>query len=390
MNYLDSARLAAAFQMAGHEPAASEDEADIVFVNSCTVTARADQQTRQQSRQVERKEKQLALFGCGPKVKKEEWQKQFPGALVFADEGDILRHFGILEADLPELPAGTRTRLPIAIQTGCDNHCTFCITRIARGASRDFAAEAIVRQVKRAVYVGFQEVVLTGIQLAGWGCGDTEKSPHDTGLPRLIRQILAETALPRLRLSSLGPQFLTDEFFEVYKDERVCDHLHLSVQSGSPAVLRAMNRGHGVDEVYRAAEKAKKARPDTALTADLIVGFPGETASDFAETCQMAATIGFAKIHVFPFSPRAGTGAARFANQIAPAEKKRRALALREQGDRLRENFLSSQTGKQKAVLFEEKGTGLTTNYIRINGTGKRPGSIETVELTAANILAAV
>jgi len=365
MNFLDSARVSAALQTGGHTQTKDEEDADVIFVNSCTVTSRADRQSRQETSHAERLRKKVAVFGCGPKVDPEKWSTRFPKALIFQSDTDILAHFGILEDEL-DFPLHDRTRVPIAIQTGCDNTCTFCITRIARGKTQDFPLKSILRQVQRAEESGIQEVVLTGIQLASWGCGDSAKNPTGSKLPYLLNTILDQTKIQRIRMSSLGPQFIQDDFFEVFQNPRICDHLHLSIQSGSPEILRKMNRGHGVEEVYEIAKKAKQTRANVALTADMIVGFPGETKKDFGNSVQLARDIGLSKIHVFPFSPRSGTGAENFPDQISSGVKKERAKRLRDEGKRLRNTFISGQMGKKVEVLVEEKKTGYSKNYIRL------------------------
>ncbi len=385
MNALDSARIGAALLTAGLQQASDEAEADIVFVNSCTVTAKADRQSRQEAHRIARQQKQLIIFGCGPRVEAEKWRRGFPNALVFREESDILSHFGISEDEF-EFPLADRTRLPVAIQTGCDNKCTFCITRIARGKAIDFPPESIIRQIKRAESIGIQEVVLTGIQLASWGCSDSEKHPQTSKLPELLNKILEQTSIPRIRMSSLGPQFLQDGFFAVLRDPRICDHLHLSVQSGSPTVLQRMNRGHGIKEVFRIAEHARAVRPDIALTCDLIVGFPGETDAEFAETLALVEAVGFAKLHVFPFSPRQGTGAANFPDQVPADVKKQRAEILRTKGDDLRQCYIDSQLGKIARVLVEEGNSGISSNYLRLRTGSARRGQIVPVSILPQNL----
>jgi threonylcarbamoyladenosine tRNA methylthiotransferase MtaB len=380
MNYLDSARIQAALETAGHQKAQDESKADVVFVNSCTVTRRADRQSRQEAHHAQKNDKKVVIFGCGPKVDAEKWKENFSEALVFQTEKELVEHFGILEDEL-EFPLSDRTRLPVAIQTGCDNKCTFCITRIARGKTEDFPLEGILRQVKRAEEMGVQEIVLTGIQLASWGCGNSEKYPEKSRLPELLNEILQQTNIPRIRMSSLGPQFLHEDFFDVFQNPRICDHLHLSVQSGSPNILRKMNRGHLDTEIYHISERAKKVRPNVAITADIIAGFPGESEEDFLQSVKMAEQIGFAKLHVFPFSPREGTGAANFPEQISAPIKKERARMLREKADLLRKKFIADQVGKTVEVLIEENESGLSKNYIRVKVPGSKAGKIHSVTL---------
>jgi threonylcarbamoyladenosine tRNA methylthiotransferase MtaB len=386
MNWLDSARLAAALQTAGHRQSADETDADYVFVNTCTVTAEADRKSRQTVNKAKHSQKQVAVMGCGPRVDTGIWQQQSGDALIFADEAEMLAHFGV-EADTLQLPLGSRTRLPVAIQTGCDNLCTFCITRVARGQHRNLDAEDIVNQINLALEHDIHEVVLTGINLAAWGC-ENSNHPEQARLHELLETILTRTEMPRIRLSSLGPQFIQPGFFDVYQDERICDYLHISLQSGSEGVLERMVRGHGTEEVYRIAERARAARPGTAIAADVIAGFPGESDAEHRETLAFLEAIGFAKLHVFPYSTREGTPAAALSGQIAQEIKKARAGEIRELARTMRKAFLNSQMGKSFNVLVEGSGNnGLSTNYIRMQVENARMGDIRKVKLTQDSLV---
>lgn len=379
MNWLDSARLRAALVAAGHTPATAEAEADCVLVNSCTVTAEADRKSRQAANAAGRRAPGVAVFGCGPRADAARWRDSASGE-VFDSEAELLRRFGA-DPDAVPFPVDARTRLPVAVQTGCDNRCTFCITRLARGAHSSVAAGTVVEQVRQAQELGVKEVVLTGINLAAWGAGDSNDA-SGARLHALLDELLRRTAIPRIRLSSLGPQYLGPVFFEAFADPRVCPHLHLSVQSGSPAVLERMDRGHGVEEVLAAAEAARTVRPETAVTADLIVGFPGESEQAFEETITLARTAALAQLHVFPYSAREGTPAAAFAPAVPKAEVKARAKALREVGRELRDAFLERQWGREVEVLAEARGTGLTGNYIRVYNGGLAQGALGRLTLT--------
>lgn len=383
MNWLDSARLSAALSSAGHIPVHAEAEADFVLVNSCTVTAQADRKSRQQANAARRAQRQVAVLGCGVRVDAQGYREQLPDTLVFDSEQRLLDYFGV-EQDCDPLPLNTRTRLPIAIQTGCDDVCTFCITRIARGAHRNLALESIVRQIRHAEDLGLQEIVLTGINLAAWGCEDTRR-PEQARLHELLAVSLRQTEIPRIRLSSLGPQYLHPGFFDVLAEERICDYLHVSVQSGSPTVLQRMARGHGVAEVLKVAERARAVRPGVGLAADMIVGFPGETDAEFHETLDTVQTVGFSKLHVFPFSPRDGTPAAQAQDQLATEVKKPRAAELRALGDRLRRQFVEDQWGATRTVLVEQNEIGLTPNYLRVAVPGAGEGELRPMRLTPGN-----
>ncbi len=376
MNWLDSARLAAALQSAGNVAVNDEEEADYIFVNTCTVTSEADRKSRQTVNRAGQMQKQVAVMGCGPRVDQSDWQVQNDSALIFGDESEMLAHFGVEQNELL-LPLNSRTRLPVAIQTGCDNECSFCITRIARGAHRNLPTEAIIHQINQAYESGVREVVLTGINLAAWGCEDSRK-PQQARLYELLQAILQGTDMPRIRLSSIGPEYIQPAFFDVYADERICDYLHISLQSGSDSVLKRMQRGHGTKEVEWIAERARAVRPDTALAADIIAGFPGETDAEHRETLAFIEKLQFAKLHVFPYSVREGTPAAEMP-QLSQELKKARAAEIRELASTLRKDFIESQLGKTHRVLVEGNGTGLSGNYLRLPTGNAVPGEIISV-----------
>ena len=383
MNGLDSARLRAALLHGGHEEAGREEEADYVVVNSCTVTAEADRKSRQAVNAAGRRRQRVAVTGCGPRVDPERWHQQ-AGDAVFPSGEALLDHLGAPVDALP-FPVHGRTRAPVAVQQGCDNRCSFCITRLARGAHRSLPAEEVVAQVRQAEAAGAREVVLTGINLAAWGAEDSNAAAA-ARLHELLEAVLGGTTIPRIRLSSLGPQYLGPGFFRVFADPRICDYLHLSVQSGSPEVLRRMDRGHGVEEVLEAARAARRVRPDVAVAADLIVGFPGESEADFEQTRALAEEAGLAKLHVFPYSARAGTPAAEWGPVVAAPEKKRRAARLRETGRGLRRAFLQRQYGRPAEVLAEAGGTGLTGNYIRVHTAGSPAGRLHRLTVTPEQV----
>ena len=383
MNLLDSARVAAALCDAGHEQVASEVEADVVLVNSCTVTAESDRKSRRAAHAAQRDGKRVAVLGCGPRVDLKAWKRAVAGGEVYGSEQELCGSFGATEGGRY---VHHRTRLPVAIQHGCDNECAYCITRVARGPHRSVPQEEVLRAVRQVAASGGHEVVLTGVNLAAWGCSLTTR-PSESRLALLLRSILRDTPVGRVRLSSLGPEFLDHRFFEVFADERMCDHLHLSVQSGSLSVLRKMGRGHGVVEVELAASRAREARPDVALTADFIVGFPGESEDDFCQTLQLAERVGFAQLHVFPFSPREGTLAYGLPDPVPAGEKKQRAARLTALGRTLREQFLRSQDGRRVQALVLRDGTAITSNYVRLRGARGERGSLVDVVIDVRHVV---
>ena len=385
MNWLDSARLAAGLQAAGHQQVSDEAEAEQVFVNTCTVTSEAERKSRQTVKQVQHGPTQVAVMGCSPRVSNNVWIAQ-ENQQVFLSQHDLFRHYGI-DPDEERLPLHSRTRLPVAIQTGCDNICSFCITRVARGEHRNLPARSVITQIRQAHEHGIQEVILTGINLAAWGC-DNSRRPEQARLHQLLEQILEQTEMPRIRISSIGPQFIQAGFWDVYSDPRLCDHLHISLQSGSADVLRRMVRDHGVDEVASLAEQARSKRPHTALMADIIAGFPGETEGEHQQGYDFLRQTGFSRLHVFPFSARQGTPAAELAGQLDKPTKQRRASELRQLSKQQWQGFVRDQLGKTAAVLVESSGRqGLSTNHIRVKLDEAMMGEIHHIRLAKENII---
>lgn len=385
MNQLDSARVRAALSQAGFDPVDSEQQADYVLVNSCTVTAHSDRKSRRAVNSALKENREVAVMGCSVRANQQEWQQRFPAIDLFPSQDELLDHLGIYDQEVP-FPITSRTRLPVAIQNGCDDTCSFCITRFARGPHTSYDAAKIIEHINDAYDKGVREVVLTGINLAAWGSANSKTQPRQNRLAELLQDLLDKTAMPRIRLSSLGPQYLDDDFFSVFADARICDHLHLSIQSGSPSVLARMQRGHDDEDVYRVTEQARQVRPQVALTTDFIVGFPGETDSEARQTLDMVNSIGFAKLHVFPFSPRQGTEAATMPAQLDNTIKKARAAELRQAGHRLRQAFIRSQLGRELSILLEHDHSGLTGNYIRLHHAAGKEGEIVTLKVTEETI----
>ena len=375
VNYFDSAYVSAALQLAGHVLVEKITDAEIVFVNSCTVTHAADRDSKASALQALRKVPKVYLYGCGPAVDEQKWKNQLPNCIIFSSIVKLLHHFNIDQADQDISPTFTRTRVPIVIQNGCDNTCTFCVTRIARGSHSSVSAEEIIKKIQHASKNGVKEIVLTGINLAAWGSSNSNNA-QESKLGELLQKILKNTNIPRIRLSSLGPQFLHKDFWEVYRNPRICDYLHLSIQSGSSKILKSMNRGYDIQTVEKIITQARKIRPDTAISADFIVGFPGESEQDFQETCSCIQNGNIFKLHVFPFSARNYTPAAFFSQTVSDFEKKKRVQTLIQLEKTLHTKFLLSQIGKEKEILTEKKGTGLTSNYIRVKTQNIAPNTL--------------
>ncbi|MCK4274644.1 MAG: MiaB/RimO family radical SAM methylthiotransferase, partial [Dehalococcoidales bacterium] len=256
-----------------------------------------------------------------------------------------------------------RTRAFIKVQDGCRNFCAYCIVPFVRSREENVSADKVTALVGGLVATGCQEVVLTGTEIGTYNC-------NDTNLRGLLERILSETAVARLRLSSLQPPEISPELIESWRDSRLCPHFHLSLQSGSDTVLKRMKRRYISADYRRVVSLIRDSVPDVAITTDVIVGFPGETESEFQETYDFCRQLEFARIHVFPFSPRPGTGAATMPQQVSEKEKKQRSrqmLALaRESAQSFQQQFL----GKTMDVLWEQKSggvwSGLTGNYIKV------------------------
>jgi len=383
LNQSEIEHYASQFRSAGHEIIDSASDADLVVVNTCTVTSAAAADSRQKIRQAARLgASDIVVTGC--------WSALEPEAAV--ELPNVRRVIGNVEKDhlvsavlgIPEaefdleplarepLPGiHLRTRAFIKTQDGCDNHCTFCITRVARGAGRSESLPHILKDIQTAVAGGTREVVLSGVHLGSWGY---DLTPHNH-LRHLISAILTDTDVERLRLSSIEPWDLDEDFFRLWENPRLCRHLHLPLQSGSESTLHRMARHTTPDGFRRLAAAARTAAPDMALTTDIIVGFPGEDEAEFADSLDFVREIGFASGHVFSFSARPGTPAVRLPNHVSGIVARRRSAQMRDVLEDSTRKFRDQQLGKQVAVLWEATDAlrtdgwtlhGLTDNYLRV------------------------
>ncbi len=382
LNQSEIERMAAQFRAAGHEIVEEAGQAELVVVNTCAVTGKAVADSRKKIRQSLRAgAQQVIATGC--------WATLEPGetgalsgavqVVINEEKEHLVTDFLGLAVDdfLPgviarrPLPgAHSRTRAFIKVQDGCDNYCTFCVTRLARGASRSVPLDEVLDEMRAAQAGGTQEVVLTGVNLQAWG----QDLPGGLRLRHLLEAALAGTDVPRLRLSSLEPWGLEEDFFALWQDNRLCRHVHLPLQSGAAATLKRMVRKTSPAEFERLAGRARAVCPQMAVTTDIITGFPGEDEAEFCESLDFVRRMAFAAGHVFTFSPRPGTAAARMAGEV-PLEVRRERnaamqTALAESAQTYRQRFL----GQTLAVLWEsaqprEGGwllSGLTDNYLRV------------------------
>ncbi len=378
---------------------------DAVVVNSCTVTAEGDRKTRQLLRRLrrERPEGALCLTGCFPQAFPQEAAARLEADVVTGSRNrrrlaEALDRFLATGERLVEISPhqrgedfetmqaedfGRRTRAFVKIEDGCENYCAYCIIPTARGPVRSKPLEELREELTSLAKAGYREVVLAGINLSAYG---RERGQR---LADAIETAAAVPGIQRVRLGSLEPDVIgPGDFARMAATGKVCPQFHLSLQSGCDATLQRMGRRYDTAHYLAAVEEIRRRFPLAAITTDLIVGFPGETGEDFAASAAFARQVGFARIHVFPYSKRPGTRAAQMPDQVPQEEKKRRAAELIALGEELRGNFLARMTGTTQEVLFEEGGpegqTGYTGNYtpVRVLALERLQGQVRQVRLT--------
>ena len=365
-----------------------EEFADVYIINTCTVTNMSDRK----SRQIIRRAKQinpnsiLVATGCYAQTAKEELEKITDIDLIVGntEKKDIVK---IVEeyrdnknrervkmsdinkqkefVDFGSVTYTEKTRAVIKVQDGCNNFCSYCIIPYAKGRVRSRKLESVVKEITEIAAKGIKEVVITGIHVASYGID----FDNNTRLIDLLEAIQKIDGIKRIRLGSLEPNIITEEFVNrLKKVTKMCDHFHLSLQSGCDETLKRMNRKYTAETFEKEVNLLRKTFPDVALTTDVIVGFPGETEEEFNETYKYLSKIRFAKLHVFKYSPRKGTVAAKMKNQIDSAVKEKRSHKLIELSNECEIEFLDRYIGKKVKVLFEKQDgkyiKGHTTNYL--------------------------
>lgn len=360
---------------AGHVILKNPQNADLCIINTCTVTHIAARKSRQLIRRCYRANPQAPIIvtGCDAEMNPEVL-RGLPGVrLVLGTAAkeqlveNIAGQFGLAlqgRTALLQRRAFGHTRAFVKIQDGCNNACTYCIVRIARGRQRSRPMADILEEIAAREEEGYQEMVLTGVHIGAYG--------HERGetLADLIHAILANTHFPRLRLSSIEPWDVTPELLRLWENPRLCRHLHLPLQSGCDATLKRMNRRYTTEQYRDLLAHAREKIPDLAVTTDVIVGFPGEDEEEFAVSANFVAAMGFARIHVFPFSARPGTPAASMPGQVAPSVKKKRTELMLHIAKHSAQAFQRHFIGQTMDVLWESASdncwSGLTDNYIRV------------------------
>lgn len=391
VNQYESEAIAELFAEKGYEIVGIDEEADVYVINTCTVTNFGDKKSRQLIRKVKRQNENaiVAVVGCYAQTAPKELMEIAGVNLVIGTKdraqivemveqydrangvenhvSDIMKERVFEPLSIQKL--ANRTRAYLKIQDGCSQYCSYCIIPYARGPIRSREPQEVVAEVKRLAENGFKEVVLTGIHVASYG-----KDRRDTSLLDILKQVHEVEGIERIRFSSIEPNVVTEEFAQTMAAlPKVCDHFHLSLQSGCDKTLKEMNRKYDTEKYRQAAATLRKYLPKVALTTDIIVGFPGETEEDFRESYAFAEEIGFAKIHVFPYSPKRGTPAAARKDQLLNAVKAERSHTLIQLSDRMAADFLADAVGTDAEVLYERAvGEGIyeghTTNYMKVHG----------------------
>lgn len=398
LNQSEIESMARQFRAAGHEIVGTAGEADMAVVNTCTVTSQAAADSRGTIRRIARAGvEEIIATGCWATLQPDK-AASLPNVLRVVNNSQKdalvpetlnlqLSTFDlepIVREPLPGLRQ--RTRAFIKVQDGCDNHCTFCITTVARGEGRSRPLADVIADIQSALDGGTKEIVLTGVHLGSWG---QELNAH---LRDLVKAILHHTDTPRLRLSSLEPWDLDADFFQLWEDERLCPHLHLPLQSGCAATLKRMARKTTPASFRDLVAAARQIMPDAAITTDVIAGFPGETDEEFAESLGFIREMDFAGGHAFTYSARPGTGAARLGGQVRHEVRKERNAILRGVFEERANAFQERFVGREISVLWESvtqmdgqgwQMQGLTGNYLRVAAHAPEPrwNVIDTVKL---------
>lgn len=395
VNQYDTQAMEEKFIQKGYRITEFNDIADVYVINTCTVTNLGDRKSRQMIRRAVRLNPDgvIAVVGCYAQTAADEIM-DIPGVnlvLGTSERNRIVEYVERIQKtgkpingvhdimtvrEFEEMPITffeEKTRASLKIQEGCDRYCSYCIIPYARGPVRSRNPEDIIREVHNLVEAGIREFVLTGIHVASYG-----KDLEGTNLLTLVKDIHAIDGVGRIRFGSLEPTLLTMDFVRALKDmPKVCRHYHLSLQSGSDATLKRMNRKYTTAEYKKIVDRLRNYISDVAITTDIMVGFPGETQDEFGDTMNFVREIGFSRIHVFKYSPRGGTPAAKYKNQVSEEVKEIRSHELISLGNHMEANYVKSFVGKEGLVLFEEESRngknwyeGYTDNYLRVAVNG--------------------
>ena len=386
LNQADSQVLARQFQKAGFTIVRSAAQADVVVLNSCTVTANSDSKARQYLRRARRSNPDALVVatGCYAQRAKGDLSAMESVSLVLDNRdkpnlvATIANKLEVESGSFAEnlaAPAPGRSRAMVKIQEGCDQVCSYCIVPKVRGRERSIPPEEIIAQINERAKLGCREAVLTGTQLGTYGF-----DLPGIDLAGLLQQVLLETSINRLRISSLQAQEITPNLLGLWDDSRLCPHFHIPLQSGSDTILKSMRRRYDTARFAETIALVRKTIPDAGITTDIIIGFPGEGVREFAESYSFAASMGFSDMHVFPYSIRPGTSAAHLDDQVIDAQKKERSGEMLELAAASVKKFRQGALGQGRPVLWEPTQgkncggiwSGLTDNYVRVKANSGR------------------
>lgn len=391
VNQYETEAMIEAFENAGYEIVEYDGYSDIYIINTCTVTNMGDRKSRQIIRRaLEYNPKAfIAVVGCYSQIAPDEILGIDGVRLVLGTNerskivqlvedaqnvedkisvvGDIMEIEEFEDMNIKHYKS--RSRAFIKIQEGCEQYCTYCIIPYARGHIRSRKPDSIIEEVKILADSGYKEVVLTGIHVGSYG-----RDLGDIGLIDIIQMVHDVDGIERLRMSSVEPKTFDDDFLSRLPHlNKLCRHFHLSLQSGCDETLKRMNRKYTTQEYMEVVKKLRSIYPDVGITTDIIVGFPGETEEEFEKTVQFVKDVSFSSMHIFKFSPRKGTPAAKFKGQVSPKVKEERSKIISNIAKENQMKFMNSFIGKSLNVLFEQKidgnsnyYEGLTDNYIRV------------------------
>jgi len=397
VNQYDTEAMIELFEKEGYKVVDFNDKADVYVINTCTVTGLSDSKSRQMIRRAKRNNEDAIIVAAGcyaqtaPEMVKQlpevdiiigtnnrsriiEYIRNFEkenGQISLVDDIMRVREY----EDLGVTTYKGQTRAFIKIQEGCSQFCSYCIIPYARGPVRSRQPEDVIREVETVAKNGFKEIVLTGIHLASYG-----KDFDNYGLLEMICDLHKIDGIERIRLGSLEPTFITLDFLNRVKDlEKVCPHYHISLQSGCDATLKRMNRKYTTSQYKSVVELLREKIADVAVTTDVMVGFPGETDEEFEATCEFLKDLSLSRMHVFKYSPRKGTPAYKFPNQVEGEVKEERSKKLIKLSRDNEYKFIKSFSGREMGVLFEQEAEsdpgfieGLTSNYIKVRCKGSK------------------
>lgn len=411
VNHYETEAIWQLFQQNGYEKKEYETIADVYVINTCTVTNTGDKKSRQVIRRAVRRNPDAVIcvtgcyaqtspaeildipgvdivIGTQDRVKMLEYIEQYRNERTPINAvGNIMKTRVYEELDVPSFT--DRTRASLKIQEGCNNFCTFCIIPWARGLMRSRDPKDVIKQAMQLVEAGYKEIVLTGIHTGGYG-----EDMKDYSLAKLLMELEGVAGLKRIRISSIEASQITDEVIQVInKSEKIVRHLHIPLQSGSDSVLKRMRRKYTMDFFAERLERLKEALPDLSVTSDVIVGFPGETSAEFLETYEFIAKHKFSELHVFPYSKRTGTPAARMEDQVDEEVKNERVHKLIELSNQLAKEYASKFDGQVLEVIPEDRDDqeqgyfiGYSDNYLKVKfpATEDMIGKLVKVKLTKA------